>query len=104
MVRPVSSASCCSDHFQSRRREPLEPPPSAVIRITRPADPIEPEPNAVDGELPGIIVDSKADVAVVGANVIDPVGDDFAQFLVLEIVGVDLVRPALRAIVAGAVL
>src|ERR1700761_1673675 len=72
--------------------------------ITRPADPIEPEPNAVDGELPGIMVDSKADVAVVGANVVDPVGDDFAQFLVLEIVGVDLDRPTLRAIVAAAVL
>src|SRR5271168_4168811 len=81
MVRPVSSASCCSDHFQSRRREPLEPPAiggdheAAHPEITRPADPIEPEPNAVDGELPGIMVDSKADVAVVGADVVDPVGD-----------------------------
>ena len=46
----------------------------------------------------------KADVAVVGADVVDPVGDDFAQFLVLEIVGVDLDRPTLRAIVAAAVL
>jgi hypothetical protein len=36
------------------------------------------------------MVDSKADVAVVGADVVDPVGDDFGQFLVLEIVGVDL--------------
>ena len=26
--------------------------------ITRPADPIEPEPNAVEGEFPGIMVDS----------------------------------------------
>src|SRR5271168_4338846 len=83
MVRPVSSASCCSDHFQSRRREPLEPPAiggdheAAHPEITRPADPIEPEPNAVDGELPGIMV---------------------------EIVGVDLDRPTLRAIVAAAVL
>src|SRR6204780_140534 len=50
------------------------------------------------------MVDSKADVAVFGANVVDPVGDDFAQFLVLEIVGVDLDRPTLRAIVAAAVL
>jgi hypothetical protein len=30
------------------------------------------------------MVDSKADVAIVGADVVDPVGDDFAQFLVLE--------------------
>src|SRR5271167_1992420 len=50
------------------------------------------------------MVDSKADVAVVGADVVDPVGDDFAEFLVLEIVSVDLDRPTLRAIVAAAVL
>src|ERR1035438_8156447 len=67
-------------------------------------DPIEPATNAVDGELPGIMVDSKADVAVVGADVVDPVGDDLAEFLVLEIVGVDLDRPTLRAIIAAAVL
>ena len=29
--RPVSSASCCSSHFQSRTRAPLLPPESAVI-------------------------------------------------------------------------
>jgi hypothetical protein len=46
------------------------------------------------------MVDSKADVAVVGADVVDPVGDD----LVLEVVGVDLDRPTLRAIVPAAVL
>jgi len=40
--------------------------------ITLAADPIEPEPNAVDGELPGIILDSEADVAVVGDDVVDP--------------------------------
>src|ERR1700733_7098818 len=107
MVRPVSSASCCSDHFQSRTIGAAAiggDYEAAHPEITRPADPIEPEPNAVDGELPGVMVDSKADVAVVGADVVDPVGDDFAQFLVLEIVGVDLDRPTLRAIVAAAVL
>ena len=30
-VRPVSSASFCSSTLNSRAREPLEPPPSAVI-------------------------------------------------------------------------
>ena len=50
------------------------------------------------------MVDSKAEIAVVGADVVDPVGDDLAEFLVFKIVGVDLDRPALRAIVAAAVL
>ena len=54
--------------------------------------------------MPGIMVDSKADIAVVCADVVDPVGDDLAEFLVLEIVSVDLDRPTLRAIVAAAVL
>jgi hypothetical protein len=54
--------------------------------------------------LSGVVVDSKADIAVVGADVVDPVGDDLAEFLVFEIVGVDLDRPALRAIVAAAAL
>ena len=31
IVRPVSSASFCSSSFQSRAREPFEPPQSAVI-------------------------------------------------------------------------
>jgi hypothetical protein len=38
--------------------------------------------------LSGVVVDSKADIAVVGADVVDPVGDDLAEFLVFEIVGV----------------
>src|ERR1700691_4546053 len=50
------------------------------------------------------MVDSKADPAVVGADVVDPVGDALAEFLVLEIVGVDLDRPTLRAIIAAAFL
>src|ERR1017187_4298736 len=33
--RPVSSANFCSSNFQSRNREPLLPPPSAVISNTR---------------------------------------------------------------------
>src|SRR5271157_5889615 len=50
------------------------------------------------------MVDSEADIAEVGADVVDSVGDELAQFLVLEIVGVDLDRLALRPIVAAAVL
>src|SRR5208337_4358636 len=72
--------------------------------ITLPAHPIEPEANAIYGELPGIMVDSEADIAEIGAGVVDSVGDELAQFLVLEIVGVDLDRLALRPIVAAAVL
>ncbi len=72
--------------------------------IELPAYSIEPESDAIDGELPGIVIDSQADIAEIGADVVDPVGDDFAQFLVLEIVGFDLDRLTLRPIVAAAVL
>src|SRR5271166_3187253 len=110
MIRPVSSASCWRANFQSRSREPLEPPPSAVINqaphpgIELPTHLIEPASDGVDGELPGVVVDSEADIAEVGADVVDPVRDDLAQLLVLEIVSVDLDRFALRPIVATAVL
>ena len=52
--------------------------------------------------MPGIVIDPEADIAEVGADVVDPVGDDLAQFLILEIVGVDLDRLALRPLVAAA--
>src|SRR5271166_2771167 len=102
MIRPVSSASCWRANFQSRSREPLEPP--AVGRdhqaphpgIELPTHLIEPASDGVDGELPGVVVDSEADIAEVGADVGDPVRDDLAQLLVLEIVSVDLDRFALR--------
>ncbi len=48
------------------------------------------------------MVDSEADIAEIGTGVVDAVGDELAQFLVLEIVGVDLDRLALRPIVAAA--
>jgi HNH endonuclease len=32
-ARPVSSANLCNSHFQSRKRDPLLPPASAVMRI-----------------------------------------------------------------------
>src|SRR5271166_7014885 len=44
--------------------------------------------DGVDGELPGVVIDSEADIAEVGADVVDPVRDDLAQLLVLEIVSV----------------
>ena len=50
------------------------------------------------------MVDSEADVAEIGADVVDSLGDELAQFLVLEIVGVDLDRLAPRPIIAAAVL
>src|SRR6266702_3312273 len=31
MASPVSSAKCCSSHFHKRTREPLLPPPSALM-------------------------------------------------------------------------
>src|SRR5208337_321616 len=72
--------------------------------IELPTHLIEPASDGVDGELPGVVVDSEADIAEVGADVVDPVRDDLAQLLVLEIVSVDLDRFALRPIVATAVL
>jgi len=44
--------------------------------IELPAYLFEPEANGVDGELPGIVIDPEADIAEVGADVVDPVGDD----------------------------
>src|SRR5271166_1489707 len=72
--------------------------------IELPTHLIEPASDGVDGELPGVVIDSEADIAEVGADVVDPVRDDLAQLLVLEIVSVDLDRFALRPIVATAVL
>src|SRR5277367_2934808 len=110
MVSPVSSANFCSSTFHSRTREPLDPPPSAVI-IRRPAfwvalasHRVTPAANGVDGELGGVVIDADADATYVGADVIDAVRDRFAEFFVDEVVDVDLVGTSFRTIVATRVL
>src|SRR5271167_479613 len=110
MVSPVSSANFCSSTFHSRTREPLDPPPSAVI-IRRPAfwvalasHRVTPAANGVDGELSGVVIDADADATDVGADVIDAVRDRFAEFFVDEVVHVDLVGTTFRTIVVTRVL
>jgi hypothetical protein len=41
------------------------------------------------------VVDAEADIAAVGADVVDSVGDDLAEYLVLEVVDINLDRLAL---------
>src|ERR1700747_3249519 len=108
MVSPVSSANFCSSTFHSRTREPLEPPPSAGIihrydsGIALPSHRIAPAANGVDGELSGVVIDADADAAGVRADVVNSVRNGFAEFLVDEVVHVDLVGTALGPIVAAA--
>src|SRR5271170_4964067 len=105
MMRPVSSASFCSAQARTIGAAAVRGDHQAGHRgITISPHPIEPAPNAVDGELPGIVIDPQADIAEVGADVVDPVRDYLAQFLVLEIMGIDLDRLALWPVVAAAVL
>ena len=72
--------------------------------IKLPTDLLDPVSNGVDGELPGVVVDPQTDIAEVGADVVDSIGDDLAKRLVLEIVDVDLGGLTLWSIVAAAVL
>src|SRR5208337_971130 len=96
VVGGPTSRAAAVNHW-SRRRDHQAPHPG----IELPTHLIEPASDGVDGELPGVVVDSEADIAEVGADVVDPVRDDLAQLLVLEIVSVDLDRFALSPIVAG---
>jgi hypothetical protein len=50
------------------------------------------------------MIDPEADIAEVGADVVDPIGSELTQLLVLEIMDIDLDRPALRPVVAAPVL
>src|SRR3954464_13975450 len=50
------------------------------------------------------MVDAEADIAVVGADVIDTIGDHLAEVLVLEVVRIDLDRLAFGSVIATGVL
>jgi hypothetical protein len=65
---------------------------------------LAPAANGVDGEFRGVVIDADADATGVRADVVDSVGNGFAELLVDEVVHVDLVWTALRTIVAAAVL
>jgi hypothetical protein len=63
-----------------------------------------PTANGVDGEFRSVMIDANADAADIRANVIDAVGNGFAQFFVDEVMHVDLIRAAFRPIVAACIL
>ena len=63
-----------------------------------------PAANGVDGELGGVVIDADADATGIRAHVIDAVGNGFAEFLVDEVMYVDLVGAPLGPIVAPRVL
>jgi hypothetical protein len=50
------------------------------------------------------VVDAEADIATIGANVINAIRHHLAEFLVLEVVGIDLDRPAFGSIITAGVL
>jgi hypothetical protein len=65
--------------------------------VTRPADLLPPAPNAVHGKAGRVMVEADTDRAVVGGQVIDPVGNGAAQLLDQEVV-----NPNRLGITAGA--
>ena len=82
MARPVSSARRCRSHVQRRRRDPLLPPPSAVISsrwaaglgVACPSVLLPPAPDALHGERRRGAVQAHVDPARVGREVVDAVG------------------------------
>src|SRR5208337_587376 len=83
---PSSSASFCNSRFQRRTREPLLPPPSAVMkqtpcqRITNAAHVPPPAANSLHGECRCIVVDPDIHPARVGGKIINSIGHGAAKF------------------------
>ena len=48
-------------------------------RKPAPAHPLPPAANAIDGELRGVVIDADADPALVVEQVVDAIGNGFAQ-------------------------
>src|SRR5208337_342833 len=63
-----------------------------------------PTANGVYREFGGVVIDADTDAADIRANVVDAVGNGFAEFFVDEVMHVDLLRTAFRSIVASGVL
>ena len=81
-----SLASRCNSRFHSRRREPLLPPPSAVISrrglgIANTADLLPPTANGLHGKSRRVVVDADVHPARVGGKIINPVRHGAAEFL-----------------------
>src|ERR1019366_1244243 len=65
---------------------------------------LAPAANRVYGEFGSVVVDADADPPDIRADVIDSIRSDFAEFLVDEIMNLDLVGTTLRTVVAARVL
>ena len=108
-VRSRRRASC-SSILNSRTRDPLEPPPSAVIMIWSVSgylsQPIRSSQrrDRVDRELRRIIVDANAHTAGVGGDVIHAIRYDLAEFGVDEVMRLYRVGTAFRPVIAAGVL
>ena len=68
------------------------------------AEVLPPASDRVDRERGGVVVDPDLDPTLVVGEVVDPVGDRLAEFLVLEVVDADQLGLALRAPLPTAVL
>src|SRR6201998_636064 len=110
--RPSSLASFCSSRFHSRTREPLLPPPAAVIStrgasgapgIPRPTEVAPPLADAVDREGGGVMIDTDAHPSSIRRQIIDAVGHRTTEFFDQKVVDPDFFRMALRAILAAIV-
>ena len=99
IVKPVRSAKRCNSTFQ-RRRALLLPPASAVMSSSRASGYVcfphvaPPAGNRFDGEGRRVVIDADADPARVLREVVDAVGNGFAERRVDEIMHAHLHRIA----------
>ena len=73
-------------------------------RISLATHRLVPAADGVDRELGGIVIDADTDAARIRRDVVDTIGNGFAEFLVDEVMHIDLVRAAFRSVVAARVL
>src|SRR3981189_1188959 len=79
ILRPSSLANFCNSRFHSRTREPLLPPPSAVISsrvasgIACPTDGLPPLADAIHGKGGRVMVNADTHPTRIGSKVVDPV-------------------------------
>ena len=74
------------------------------LRIALSSHAFEPAADRRDGELGRVAGDPDADEAGVGGHIVDAIGHDLAELLVLEVVHVHALRIAFRTIVGSAIL
>src|SRR5712664_430991 len=110
MGTPSSSASFCSSIFHNRTREPLLPPPSAVIReaagagIALAPHELPPASNGVGRESRSVVVDAHTDPSDVVGDIVDTIGCGAPEFGNDEIVHANFLGRTLRSPFASGVL